>query len=462
MQITSARILCAAALSVFVGTGLFAGPPADTRLEIVGPTEPLRNGDEFGARVLLDTMVDGVQGWSLGIRHDPSALELLGAVEGELTATVADGLPPQFLVVDAEPRGEVAGVTMAVVISFTQPITVDIGDDYEILTMDYRVIADPTTGDPPPVPCVDIETALSFSDEVNVPPVSSVLTVNGQTATPELVDLPITVSCPGTLEFTSCVGDTENIYLQWEFSQTPWDFLFLYRDGDLLAQLEPDVAAYTDEGLEPGEYHYTIVGFAVERPDEQPQMFWDYCSATVIPVTIQTVDPQIGYYLGGETITITGTAFSAAEATSLEFFAEGEEPLPVTVLEVLSDTEMTATVPASPRLGSYSLRLVNDRGSAEFADAYAYGFIRGEANGDGAIDLSDGINILAVLFLGEGELACFDAADATDDGQLDVSDGIRIFGYLFLGGEPPAAPFPDPGFDETDDAFGCLEEADAA
>ena len=86
-------------------------------------------------------------------------------------------------------------------------------------------------------------------------------------------------------------------------------------------------------------------------------------------------------------------------------------------------------------------------------------FLRGDANGDGALDLSDGIRILNFLFLGTGAIDCQDAADSNDTGDLDLSDGVAVFAFLFLGGSPPPAPGhlecgPDPtGEDLECDSF---------
>jgi hypothetical protein len=81
-------------------------------------------------------------------------------------------------------------------------------------------------------------------------------------------------------------------------------------------------------------------------------------------------------------------------------------------------------------------------------------FRRGDADGDGAMEITDALVILARLFLGGGAPGCPDAADANDDGELDLSDPIAILSRLFLGGEvlpPPGAP--DCGPDPTPDAL---------
>lgn len=72
-------------------------------------------------------------------------------------------------------------------------------------------------------------------------------------------------------------------------------------------------------------------------------------------------------------------------------------------------------------------------------------FLRGDANGDGVVSVSDILTIRRYLFIGGIELSCIDAADA-DDGQpvdgcncnpragsfLNFSDGIIIIRYLFI------------------------------
>ncbi|HLU48060.1 MAG TPA: thrombospondin type 3 repeat-containing protein, partial [Planctomycetota bacterium] len=86
------------------------------------------------------------------------------------------------------------------------------------------------------------------------------------------------------------------------------------------------------------------------------------------------------------------------------------------------------------------------------------GFIRGDVDGSGGLEVSDAIRIFGHLFLGAPSvLSCADAADVSDRGQVDLSSGIYLLGYLFLGGPPPAAPFPECGEDLTPDALGCDE-----
>lgn len=84
-------------------------------------------------------------------------------------------------------------------------------------------------------------------------------------------------------------------------------------------------------------------------------------------------------------------------------------------------------------------------------------FRRGDADGSGALDISDGVFGLNFLFLGGPSPSCLDAFDTDDSGELSINDGIGIFNFLFLGGAAPAEPFAACGADPTDDALSCAE-----
>jgi hypothetical protein len=69
-------------------------------------------------------------------------------------------------------------------------------------------------------------------------------------------------------------------------------------------------------------------------------------------------------------------------------------------------------------------------------------FIRGDANGDGAIDITDAISILQANFLGRPVIPCRDAADLNDDTAVDITDPLMALEFLFLGTFQPPAPGP--------------------
>ncbi|MBI4585091.1 MAG: Ig-like domain-containing protein [Planctomycetes bacterium] len=81
-------------------------------------------------------------------------------------------------------------------------------------------------------------------------------------------------------------------------------------------------------------------------------------------------------------------------------------------------------------------------------------FIRGDANFDGELDISDPQFTLYHLFLGEAAPPCPAAADANDDEEVDISDPIATLGFLFLGRPALPLPWPAPGPDPTP-GLGC-------
>jgi len=78
---------------------------------------------------------------------------------------------------------------------------------------------------------------------------------------------------------------------------------------------------------------------------------------------------------------------------------------------------------------------------------------RGDANGDGAFDISDAIFTLGCLFVGTECPECPDAADANDDAQVNIADPVYLLNWRFSAGTPPAEPFVSCGLDPTEDAL---------
>ncbi|MDE0959501.1 MAG: hypothetical protein OSB09_01845 [Planctomycetota bacterium] len=83
------------------------------------------------------------------------------------------------------------------------------------------------------------------------------------------------------------------------------------------------------------------------------------------------------------------------------------------------------------------------------------GFMRGDINSDGAINIADAVSLLAGLFSG-GAINCDDAADCNDDGLVNIADAVYELSNLFSGGpNMPAPTAPVCGADPTSDALDC-------
>lgn len=84
-------------------------------------------------------------------------------------------------------------------------------------------------------------------------------------------------------------------------------------------------------------------------------------------------------------------------------------------------------------------------------------FLRGDADNNGKLDMTDAIFILRHLYQGGEAPLCEDAADADDTGVIALTDAVRILSFLFRGGPPPLFPFPEKGVDQSEDELGCKE-----
>lgn len=69
-------------------------------------------------------------------------------------------------------------------------------------------------------------------------------------------------------------------------------------------------------------------------------------------------------------------------------------------------------------------------------------FHRGDATGEGTLELTDAVRIFGFLFLGGDAPSCAETADANNDAAVDLSDGVSVLNFLFQGGPPPASPGP--------------------
>jgi hypothetical protein len=86
-------------------------------------------------------------------------------------------------------------------------------------------------------------------------------------------------------------------------------------------------------------------------------------------------------------------------------------------------------------------------------------FVRGDANADGKVDLSDAVFALSFLFLGGREPECKQSADVGDSGLINISDPVALLNFLFLSGPEPAPPYPGCGGDPSADTLGCASFA---
>ncbi len=143
----------------------------------------------------------------------------------------------------------------------------------------------------------------------------------------------------------------------------------------------------------------------------------------------------------GQFFFITGSRFDGPELTvsvcdqAVEFVLSGGSTLRV-------------QAPPCDRVGAAPIEVCTEFGCDRREIGFVYEldivWIRGDANGDGGLDISDAVSMLGGLFLGEETgAACPEALDSNVDGRHDLSDAIFLLAYFFQGGVELAPPTPD-------------------
>ncbi|MGQ9590367.1 MAG: lamin tail domain-containing protein [Planctomycetota bacterium] len=168
------------------------------------------------------------------------------------------------------------------------------------------------------------------------------------------------------------------------------------------------------------------------------------------PPAVADIEPSSA--AAGDSIAILGTGFH----DGLKVFFGSIRATEVTFRESEDPGRIAAVVPQiAPGEASVTVENLDRKTSAPFAFTVlppAPKFVRGDANLDGLVDVSDPMKILFSLFRGDVRL-CADSQDANDDGDLDITDAVYALGFLFQGGPPPPPPFPQPGADPTTEDY---------
>jgi len=143
------------------------------------------------------------------------------------------------------------------------------------------------------------------------------------------------------------------------------------------------------------------------------------------------VSPSEGPTGGGTLVTVEGVGFKSGAmvwiggkpASSVQFVSAGEL--------------RCYTPPADPGETFVSVRVENPDGQYAWRPSgfrYVNGVVsceRGDANGDGRINIADAAAVLGRLFRNDDAVRCEGAADFNRDGRIDIADAISIFAYLF-------------------------------
>lgn len=164
---------------------------------------------------------------------------------------------------------------------------------------------------------------------------------------------------------------------------------------------------------------------------------------------------NIDFELGGLTLA------AVLDEAGIDSFPPGvHEVLKITVETELDSGVGERSISICDDMGVWETRMVLTDGTPVVPETApgiveilpAAMFIRGDANGDGLVDIGDAMFVLAYL-VGTVSSSCPDPLDVNADGVLDLSDFTYLTHYLFQNGPEPFPPFPEPGFST---GFLCL------
>ena len=159
-------------------------------------------------------------------------------------------------------------------------------------------------------------------------------------------------------------------------------------------------------------------------------------SFTVNPAVDITTDPTLPTATTGEeySITLESTGGTGARAwTDLNDDLSGTE-FSLTVQGVLSGTPtvedtIVFTTHAQDQVGAYD--------ELEFTLVVELGYVFGDANFSGEVDIDDVVYLISYLFSSGPEPIPLETGDVNCSGFIDIDDVVFLIDYLFAGGPAP-------------------------
>ena len=455
-------ITCALGVCVAVAAHAqdFGSNDVDFKLEAT----PSAAGE--GATVTVESYavqrVAGGQGWSYGITHDRNAVQIQEvSTEGTDAAALISGGFNQTAVVMDE-AGNSVGFIQGFVVSLLEDITVPVTDRFSMARATYVVNADACGGGE-----TDLETTVAYTSDLGATPGAPNVEVNW------------TVAGSGVVP---AVAEPVTITIQCAVVVTPVDIAYkLGSDKEAINADQADKAVIdiiientTDGGEAVGaqawEYAVAVDGSAlsisefVAGEDAAALNGGEGPAFSITDPLDSDDDGTIDAVIGGGVVD-----FSKAQDQVLSLAVGGPqkvgrltvqsaarivEPDPAQstslAYQTIEGNKKTSTIENVLTIGNLSvtpttegldlgLTPVPDEGGAAGA------FIRGDANDDARIDISDGIWLIQALFYKGGRKACAAAEDANGDGTTDIADSMYIFNWRLQPGATAGNLFPQPG-----------------
>ncbi len=159
-----------------------------------------------------------------------------------------------------------------------------------------------------------------------------------------------------------------------------------------------------------------------------------------------TINPAVAITTASAPEGEAGTAYSLqlenAGGTVPLVWSDRDDNLNGTGLALSADGLLAGT-PLTAGLISFTARLVDAAGSADeqlFSFDVVLPYVCGDANGDGDINVADGVYIINYVFKSGPAPEPLEAGDANCDGDNNIADGVYIINYVFKSGPEPCCP----------------------
>ena len=195
-----------------------------------------------------------------------------------------------------------------------------------------------------------------------------------------------------------------------------------------------EVTAPADTACDPGDADVVV---STDRGSATEVDGYTYIDPNSLAPVIVEVNPFTGP--AGTEVTISGQNF---DADGLEVSV-----CDVVVAHQLQGANIVVTIPDCGDMDAQvNIVVTNNFGMDSATFAYtvevAGGFIRGDTNGDGSVDIADPVFALNHLFAGGPGPECEDRGDFNDDGSFDVSDPIFVTQLPFCRRRPHSVSLP--------------------
>jgi len=428
---------------------------------LVSELTDVKANDEIPVKITIDVVTAKISGFSYGVKHDSAFLTMPQPAETEPTCDRAgtgtgdlSGCNPTIsgttaLVESANVGGWNTtalaegpnGFYSAVIFSMMKAKELPTAQtDYPICVVKYKCTAEPTSAG----------TKIFFTNELNPPgspPVTVNLTTGGKSKQPKTVQNALAKGAAGPQGCTLTK-----------------DVAFYFGD-----KATTDAFAMSGNTCAVGLRNKGVKGLGFSMGIQRTGTNLAFVSTLGSPVVDLVFTKEDGTEVAGDVLkgnTATGAPTDGIAKIERSAVLAANDPgdfLGVTIdgsgawatvgyVSDVSGSRKVIDVVSDPANGCGIQQIL----TITFGSAPTPKFSRGDANGDGKINVTDGVIIAQNIFASKLVFFdCKDMLDANDDGQLNTVDPVFLLQYIFLKGATPAAPFKTCGVDPTNDTLDC-------